>query len=58
MHSTQQLIRELCQKLLDTPDNSLDFYALADDLRAAIHEHIEDLRLLSHTMPISPKDLS
>jgi hypothetical protein len=58
MHSTQQLIRELCQKLLDAPENSLDFYALADDLRAAIHEHIEDLRVLSHTLPISPKDLS
>ena len=58
MHSTQQQIRELCQKLLDTPDNSLEFYAVADDLRTTIHEHIEDLRVLTHTLPITPKDLS
>ena len=58
MQGTQQLIRELCQKLLDTPDDSLEFYALADDLRTAIHEHIEDLRVLTHTLPITPKDLS
>ena len=54
VHSTEEQIRELCQKLIETDEGSLKFHALADDLRNAIHQKIEDLRFLAGAGPLSP----
>lgn len=39
----EQQIRELCLRLLTT-DEPDEFHTLAEELRGALHSHIEDMR--------------
>lgn len=40
----QVLIQQLCEQLLGA-ENDAEVYFIAEQLRAAIHEHVEEMRL-------------
>ena len=46
------LIQQLCEELLGAQSDA-EIYSLAEQLRAAIHEHIEKVRLAVREMPVS-----
>src|SRR5262249_8755818 len=40
---TEAHIRDLCGRVITSDESSLEFYALVDDLRCAIHDHVDQL---------------
>ena len=47
----EEQIRELCAKLLTTKD-TIEAHTIGEELRSAIHEHIENLRQQAEILPI------
>ena len=46
-------IRALCQRLIDSDENSDDFLIISAELRAALSQHIEELRARLKNYPLA-----
>ena len=53
----EKRIRELCQILLNTEDEAV-FRAAADELRQALHQHIEELRDQTRQLGVADRILT
>jgi phosphoribosylformylglycinamidine (FGAM) synthase PurS component len=49
-------IASLCDRLLASTDPD-EARAVARELQDAIHDHVEDLRIRAHTLPLTSLDL-
>lgn len=49
----EDLIRALCQRLIESDDNSEDFRTISAELQAALSEQIGQMRVLLKTYPLA-----